>query len=219
MLARGLTVARPMMADPLSEIPIVAFDFDGTLTVRDSFSAFLKWRAGPGRWAAGCAKLFPDGAAYLFHRNRGRMKAAAVREFLAGAPREQLEKEAKAFANYASKPPFSSLHPEVLRLYVDHGFADLPDGSVTLKCAPEDESEVYAHGLSHGAFAALGDVRCPTTIAVGRVDAPPAVFAAPIAGALADGRLESFEDLGHFGPLEDPTRMAAAVLDAFGGID
>lgn len=106
MLARGLTVARPMMADPLSETPIVAFDFDGTLTVRDSFTAFLKWRAGPGRWAAGCAKLFPDGAAYLFHRNRGRIKAAAVREFLAGAPREQLEKEARAFANYASATLF-----------------------------------------------------------------------------------------------------------------
>jgi phosphatidylglycerophosphatase C len=106
MLARGLTVARPMMADPLSEIPIVAFDFDGTLTVRDSFSAFLKWRAGPGRWVAGCARLFPDSASYLFHRNRGRMKAAAVREFLSGAPREQLEKEAKAFANYASATLF-----------------------------------------------------------------------------------------------------------------
>ena len=26
--------------------PIVAFDFDGTLTSRDSFVAFLQWRAG-----------------------------------------------------------------------------------------------------------------------------------------------------------------------------
>jgi phosphatidylglycerophosphatase C len=42
----------------------------------------------------------------MFHRNRGRMKAAAVREFLAGAPREELEKEAKAFANYASATLF-----------------------------------------------------------------------------------------------------------------
>ena len=125
----------------------------------------------------------------------------------------------EAYDNYASKPPFSSLHPEVLRLYVDHGFADLGDGSVTLKCAPGDESEVYAHGLSHGAFAALGTVRCPTTIAVGRVDVPPSVFAAPVAAALADGRLQSFGDLGHFGPLEDPARMAAAIVDSFVTID
>ena len=32
---------------------IVAFDFDGTLTIRDSFTEFLRWRAGPGAWALG----------------------------------------------------------------------------------------------------------------------------------------------------------------------
>ena len=31
--------------------PIVAFDFDGTLTIRDSFTEFLRWKAGPGGWA------------------------------------------------------------------------------------------------------------------------------------------------------------------------
>jgi phosphatidylglycerophosphatase C len=36
--------------------PLVAFDFDGTLTVRDSFTAFLKWRVSPARhFAAWCA--------------------------------------------------------------------------------------------------------------------------------------------------------------------
>ena len=25
--------------------PVVAFDFDGTLTIRDSFTEFLRWRA------------------------------------------------------------------------------------------------------------------------------------------------------------------------------
>ena len=58
---------------------IVAFDFDGTLTVRDSFIAFLKWRAGPGRWALGLLRLAPAALAYVFHRDRGRIKAAAAR--------------------------------------------------------------------------------------------------------------------------------------------
>lgn len=35
------------MADPLDEPALVAFDFDGTPTVEDSFTAFLKWHAGP----------------------------------------------------------------------------------------------------------------------------------------------------------------------------
>ena len=48
-----------------AELPIVAFDFDGTMTVKDSFSAFLKWRAGPLRWWIGLVRLFPAGLAYL----------------------------------------------------------------------------------------------------------------------------------------------------------
>ena len=90
------------MADPLDEPALVAFDFDGTLTVEDSFTAFLKWRAGPLRWAWGCFRLMPAGLAYLFHRNRGRMKSAAIREFLKGLKRETLEAEARTFAEVAA---------------------------------------------------------------------------------------------------------------------
>ncbi len=51
-----------------------------------------------------------------------------------------------AYANFASKPPLSILDPEALRAYVEHGFADEPDGTVELKCRPEVESEVYRMG-------------------------------------------------------------------------
>ena len=61
-----------------------------------------------------------------------------------------------AYANYASKPPFSQLHPDALRAYVDHGFADLPDGQVTLKCKPEDEALIYRMGSAHRAFSQFG---------------------------------------------------------------
>ncbi|MDP1631930.1 MAG: HAD-IB family hydrolase [Caulobacter sp.] len=102
MLAKGLTASRPVMPDPLDEPALVAYDFDGTLTVKDSFTTFLKWRAGPLRYAFGCLKLTPAAVAYLFHRNRGRIKSAAVREFLKGAHRDTLEAEARAFAEYAA---------------------------------------------------------------------------------------------------------------------
>jgi phosphatidylglycerophosphatase C len=85
------------------EPPIVAFDFDGTLTTRDSFTAFLKWRAGPVRHAVGMARLAPAALAYVFHRDRGRIKAAAVREFLRGVPRRRLEADAQAFAEQVSR--------------------------------------------------------------------------------------------------------------------
>ena len=44
----------------------------------------------------------------------------------------------EAFENYSSKPPFSALDPDALRAYVDHGFADEPDGTVRLKCRTRD---------------------------------------------------------------------------------
>src|SRR5688572_5741496 len=78
--------------------PIVAFDFDGTLTIRDSFTQFLRWRAGAGGWALGLIKLAPALGSYARDRDRGRIKAASVREFLKGVPRAQLEQDAEAFA-------------------------------------------------------------------------------------------------------------------------
>lgn len=91
--------------------PIVAFDFDGTLTTRDSFTAFLKWRTPPGRWVLGGLRLVPAALAYLVHRDRGRIKAAAVREYLQGVTRERLEADARKFAELHSR---SLLRPDAV---------------------------------------------------------------------------------------------------------
>lgn len=102
------------MDDPADDTGVVAFDFDGTLTTRDSFTAFLRWRAGGARYARGMRRLAPAGVSYLFHRNRGRIKAAAVREFLLGVPKAELEAEARAFAEtYAPR----LLRPDALHTW------------------------------------------------------------------------------------------------------
>lgn len=117
-----------------------------------------------------------------------------------------------AYANFASKPPLSALDAAALRAYVDHGFEDQPDGTVRLKCAPESESEVYRMGSRHGAFEQLHAVSCPVTVARGAVlEFGPANFAESIVDALPDGRLEVFDHLGHFGPLERPAEVATAI--------
>jgi pimeloyl-ACP methyl ester carboxylesterase len=126
--------------------------------------------------------------------------------------REVFGSRDEAYDNFAGKPPLDVLDPVALRAYVDHGFEDQPDGGVRLKCAPEDEAEVYLMGAQHGAFAHLGAVSCPVTVARGGDTASgPAAFADAVAAALPDGRLEVFEDLGHFGPLERPAEVAAAI--------
>jgi pimeloyl-ACP methyl ester carboxylesterase len=122
----------------------------------------------------------------------------------------------EAVDHFASKPPFDVLDPAVLRAYVEHGFVRAADG-VALKCRPEVEAQVYRMGVTHDGFAHLGEVRCPTTVARGAVSGfGPAAVAERIAEALPQGRFVEYPDLGHFGPLEAPARLAAAVREAFG---
>jgi pimeloyl-ACP methyl ester carboxylesterase len=132
--------------------------------------------------------------------------------------REVFPSKDEAYANFSTKPPFSVLHPDALRAYVEWGFDDEPDGTVRLKCHREDEAEVYRMAALHDTFARLGDVRCPVTLACGRdTDAITPKVLALQAAALPSARTEVFDDMGHFGPLEDPGRVADAVRRAFLG--
>jgi len=103
---------------PRPDQQIVAFDFDGTLTIRDSFTEFLRWRVGPGGWALGLVKLAPALAAYARDRDRGRIKAASVREFLHGVDRHTLAVEAARFADQIW-PSF--MRPDALKVWDDWG--------------------------------------------------------------------------------------------------
>ena len=134
---------------PVEDRPIVAFDFDGTLTVRDSYTAFLKWRAGPRRYAAGMVRLIPAALAYLIHRDRGRIKAAATREYLRGVPRDLLETDARRFAEQVSR---SLLRPDAVATWKrwrgEHVRLVIVTASPDMIVAP------FARGL--GADALLG---------------------------------------------------------------
>jgi phosphatidylglycerophosphatase C len=136
----------PSDAPPL---PVVAFDFDGTLTIRDSYTAFLKWRAGPRRHALGMMRLIPAALAYLIHRNRGRLKAAATREFLRGVPRRTLEADARAFAEQFSR---SLLRPDAVAAW--KRWRGEPVRLVIVTASPEITVAPFARGL--GADALIG---------------------------------------------------------------
>ena len=126
----------------------------------------------------------------------------------------------EAFANYASKAPFSALRADALRAYVDHGFADTADGQVTLKCRPEDEAQIYRMGSAHRAFSRFDDIRCPAVVACGAdTDAFGPELIELQAARLPHARTEVLPGLGHFGPLQDPAAVAAAVRRAFAAED
>lgn len=117
-----------------------------------------------------------------------------------------------AYDNFAAKPPMSSFDPASLRAYVEGGFRQLEDGSVTLKCLPDNEAQVYEMAHSSHAFDHLSEVGCPTVVVRGHdVGFGPSSIAERVSEALPIGCLEVHDDLGHFGPLEAPARMAESI--------
>ena len=111
-------IADGFRQQPRKDQAIVAFDFDGTLTVRDSFTAFLRWRAGRRGWALGLMKLAPAVAVYAQDRDRGRIKAASVKQFLKGVTRAELEADAEKFA---AEVWSNFIRPDALACWHDWG--------------------------------------------------------------------------------------------------
>lgn len=130
--------------------------------------------------------------------------------------KEVFESREQAYTNFAAKPPLSSLSPDALRSYVECGFADQPDGTIRLKCRRETESTIYRTGLTHHGFSRLMQVGCPVVVARGghSMALDESVVERQVQ-MLPDGRTEHFESLGHLGPLESPSLVAAAVVEAF----
>jgi pimeloyl-ACP methyl ester carboxylesterase len=126
--------------------------------------------------------------------------------------RAQFGSRREAIENFAGKAPFDRLDPDVLDAYVDNGFTPVEGGGIALRCRREDEAHVFAHALSHDAYARLGEVRCPVTLACGAdTDAFGPDFLSALARRLAAATTIALPGLGHFGPLEDPAAVAASV--------
>jgi len=130
-----------------------------------------------------------------------------------------------AFVNFASKPPYADLDPEVLRCYVEAGFELVPaseggDGqSIRLLCQREDEAEVYALGATHGAFGHLHEIGCHVNLGCGEdTDAFGRPFLDADAGQLRHSTVEVIPGVGHFGPLQRPALVAEAVARAFDAV-
>ncbi|MGI9596571.1 MAG: alpha/beta fold hydrolase [Acidimicrobiales bacterium] len=112
---------------------------------------------------------------------------------------------------YRAKSPLNALDDRALRAYVDGGFEDLPDGTVTLRCRPEDEASVFEHHNS-GARRAIGRVTVPFAVAASGDGMRPAIAVAEAAAEFGHLELFKYEGLTHFGPMEDPERLAADVV-------
>ena len=127
--------------------------------------------------------------------------------------REVFNSRAEALARYSSRSPLGVMRADALAAYVEGAFVDLGDGRVRLACSAETEARTFeaSGGLATEEAATIS---VPTAVGAGTVGAVPnpGAFAPAIAEALPAGRFLSFEDLGHFGPLEAPGIVAAAAI-------
>jgi len=134
--------------------------------------------------------------------------------------RETFGSRREALANFVDKPPFDRVDRAALAAYVDNGFAPLAGGGIGLRCRREDEAQVFAHAFAHDAFARLGLVHGPVTLACGGdTDAFGPSLLAAYARRLTRSTTVVVRGVGHFGPLEDPVAVAASVTEHLVHVD
>jgi pimeloyl-ACP methyl ester carboxylesterase len=138
-------------------------------------------------------------------------------ELLARKRQASFASRQAALANYQSKPPFRNFHEAALSAYVEFGFVDSPDGTVTLACAREDEAAVFEGAASSGVWEVLSDVRPPVTVLGGSdPEDPVARVVDDVARALPRGGARRFDHLDHFGPFVDPLGVGSVMAAALG---
>ncbi len=117
-----------------------------------------------------------------------------------------------AVDNYSSKPPMNMFAPDVVRLYVGHGFRPAPEG-VRLKCDPEHEARTFETGATHTTWDVLPDIDTRVVVVAGGDQMGPGEVAPLIAERLANSLFVEQPDSNHFGPFIDPAGTADLIID------
>ena len=124
-----------------------------------------------------------------------------------------------AIANYSAKPPMNVFTPDSVEAYVRFGFRPSHDDdgnpTVTLKCSPEHEARTYEAGGNHHTWDRLGELRVPVWVVCGRPEVgQPSDGTRTLAERIPGARYIELDHLGHFGPMQAPTDIAALVGEA-----
>ena len=117
-----------------------------------------------------------------------------------------------AIANFGSKPPMQTFDPDVLRLYVGHGFRPAPEG-VRLTCAPEHEARTFETGATHDTWDLLPEIETWVIVVASGDEMGPAQAAPGVAERLPNSLLIEQPRADHFGPFVDPAGIADLIAD------
>ena len=129
----------------------------------------------------------------------------------AGKRRAVFGSRAEAIGAYTGRGAFKSWPSETIKDYCDDGFADLPDGTVTLSCAPAFEAACFA-GQRHNPFAALRAIKWPARLLRGgRHSTTVALLTNKL--ERSGIAVETIPETSHFLPMERPDICRAAMAD------
>jgi len=117
-----------------------------------------------------------------------------------------------AIDHYGSKPPMQFFDPDVLRLYVGHGFRPAPEG-VRLTCGPEHEARTFEKSASHNTWDVLSEIETRVVVVAGGDAKGPAQAAAGIAERLPNSLLIEQPESDHFEPFIDPAGTADLIAE------
>ncbi len=154
-------------------------------------------------------------AAYLYEpiivEPEAVMRRTANNPMADGARRRQstFASRAEALWRYASRPPLRELSAGSLAAYVEHGFLDNADGTVQLKCTPENEARTFESSASITS-ASVSPATLPTLVVTGASSAL-ASMGPPVVAALPKAELRIHRHLGHFGPLQGPEAIGDEI--------
>lgn len=117
----------------------------------------------------------------------------------------------KVLESYRGRGAFRTWAPGFLEDYVEGGFVQNADGSVTLRCAPGWESATFA-GQRHDLRGALGNLRTPALLLI-PADGSTTERCLPLLGELAPHvRIERVGGTSHFLPMERPELVRERIV-------
>jgi pimeloyl-ACP methyl ester carboxylesterase len=105
------------------------------------------------------------------------------------------------------KSPFDTWSPEAFDAYLTHGFADMPDGTVHLKCPGSTEAHFYEGGDTESTLSRMGELDAPVLLLAG-AGSYMLEHVREQHRRTPGSRLEIFESTGHFIPQEKPQETA-----------
>ncbi len=117
--------------------------------------------------------------------------------------------EARSF--FAGRELFENWAPRALDLYVAEGLRVRDDGQVELKCPGAVEAAIFDQNHSLDLFSEIEVVRAPARLLWAKRGNFPLSLYEGLVARLAEASIEEV-DAGHLMPMEQPERVADAVL-------